>query len=571
MSSSLMTEIKTPTLPALKSLLTETSPPTPYPLDAFTCVMRGAVMAIAGHLQVPTAIAGQCVIGAITHLAQTRVNAWHPMGKPGGSPCSLFMLTLAGSGEGKSSARKLAFKPIDDAEKEARTRHRKECAEIEAMAAALKGKAREEFLLSNPLPPNPQTQYSDATFEPLAGEFIRGKPAVSWDTDEGGQMLGGSSLKADTVAATLGGLTKGFDDGYFERTRSKANQDGSGVAYNRRLGIQLLAQQATVAAALSDPLMREQGFLARFLFAAPDSLAGTRFITVESLARNAHDDLCLQQYWSRLKDIASSPEYIDLQTGEVTPPILRLNEDATQVWVDFRNEIEGEIGPLGMLASLKPFASRGAEQALRLATVMGCFEGVEHIDGNLMERACKLARYSLLEWLRYVEAGSVNPDMSRANDLVTWLLDPKRATSWQEFHVNKLGKSGPPALRLAQVRKKVLAILVSHNYLLTADGRQFKVNPLAKTADSAEIQEPHGFTDKDEVRKAADVTRIALVTRPSSAEPPQPPAKLPQAEAPQSQDLPQNPQEPQLPASAAPSDEQPCELSTLSTGRSEKL
>jgi len=73
------------------------------------------------------------------------------------------------------------------------------------MAAGLKGKARDEFLAAHPMPPDPKTQYSDATFEPLAGDFIRGMPAASWDTDEGGQMLGGSSLKADTVAATLGG------------------------------------------------------------------------------------------------------------------------------------------------------------------------------------------------------------------------------------------------------------------------------------------------------------------------------------------------------------------------------
>ena len=47
-------------------------------------------------------------------------------------------------------------------------------------------------------------------------------------------MLGGSSLKADTVAATLGRLTKSFDDGHFERTRSRGNAEGSGVAYMRR-------------------------------------------------------------------------------------------------------------------------------------------------------------------------------------------------------------------------------------------------------------------------------------------------------------------------------------------------
>lgn len=552
MNARLLTEVQTPTGTAPQPLLPETAPPTPYPVDALPCVMREAVEAIVEHELVPAAIAGQCVIGAATHLAQTRVNSWHPKGKPGGAPCSLFALSLFGSGEGKSSARKLAFKTIDEAEKEARTRYRQTCAEVEAMAAGMKGKAREEFLAAHTLPPDPQTQFSDATFEPLAGEFIRGKPAASWDTDEGGQMLGGSSLKADTVAATLGGLTKGFDDGRFERTRSKGNLEGSGVAYNRRLSIHLLAQPVTVAEALSNPLMVGQGFLARFLLAAPDSLAGQRFTTVEALKRSSYADLRLQRYWARCQEVAASPEHIEMETGEVRPPVLQPEAEAIKVWVDFRNEIESHLGPLGKFAGLKPFANRGAEQALRLAAVLGCFEGIEQIDGDCMRRACELVRYSLSEWLRYTDADAIDPEMKKAADLMSWLRDPKRAAKWQEFHVNDLGKSGPAAMRSAKVRNKVLAVLVKHHHLLAlgSDGKQFRINPLAKTADSEETQQPRGFAVADDLRKGAGKTRITTAARPASAELPQTSAGLPQAETQQVRGLPQNPQFSQPPASA---------------------
>lgn len=276
MNAPLMTEVQTPTGLVPKPLLPDTAPPTPYPLDDLPYVMRGVVEAIVEHAMVPAAIAGQCVIGAATHLAQTRVNAWHPKGKPEGALCSLFMLSLFDSGEGKSSARELAFKTIDEAEKEARAHYRQACAEIEAMAGGLKGKARDEFLAAHPLPPDPKSQFSDATYEPIVGDFIRGKSAASWDTDEGGQMLGGHSFKADTNVATLGGLTTAFSSGKFERTRSRGNLEGSGVAYNRRLSIHLMAQPVAVASALSDPLLVGQGFLPRFLFAAPGSLAGDR-------------------------------------------------------------------------------------------------------------------------------------------------------------------------------------------------------------------------------------------------------------------------------------------------------
>lgn len=363
-------------------------------------------------------------------------------------------------------------------------------------------------------------------------------------------MLGGSSFKAETVVATLGGLTKGFDDGHFERTRSRGNQEGSGVAYNRRLSVHLLAQPVSVAEALSNPLMTGQGFLARFLLAAPGSLAGRCFITVESLDRSAYADPRLQRYWARCSEIAASPEHVDYATGEVLPPVLELSADAKQAWVAFRNEVEAERGPLGQYDGLKPFAARAAEQALRLATVLGLFEGITRITGDCMVRACALVRFSLEEWLRYSDAGAIDGNLKKAADLLDWLRDPRRADKWQEFHANRLGKSGPPAMRSAKVRDRVLNVLVKHNQLLSADGKQFRINPLAETADSAENQHVSGFATEDDLRKSAEIMRKATPTIPASAELPQFSADLPHPEGQQFRELPQNPQNPQPHASA---------------------
>jgi hypothetical protein len=189
--------------------------------------------------------------------------------------------------------------------------------------------------------------------------------------------------------------------------------------------------------------------------------------------------------------------------------------------------------------------------------VLGCFEGVESIDADFMRRACELARYSLSEWLRYTDADAVDPEMKRAAELMSWLRDPKRTASWQSFHVNTLGKSGPAAVRSAKVRDKVLAVLVKHHHLLTSDGKQFRINPLAEAAeaaDSAETQQPRGFAIADDLRKVAEGARFTPATRPASAELPQTSANLPQAETLQPRGLPQNPQNPQLPASANAAD-----------------
>lgn len=460
----------------------------PYPIEALPPLMRDATRAIAEHVQAPLALAAQCVIGAAVYLAQTRANAPH-IHNAEGMPSSLFLLTLADSGDRKSECRRLAFKKIDEAEAKARTDHKAACAEVTAMADGLKGKQLETFLAEHPLPLDPRTQFTDATFEPIAGAFIRGMPAATLDTDEGGQVLGGASLKADTRAATLGGLVKAFDTGAFERTRSQGNMEGSGFAYHRRLSLHLLAQAVTVADALADPLLRGQGFLPRFLFASPTSIAGTRFLTAEQLGQKAYADLRLQRYWARCEAIAATTQAVDYETGEVKPPVLPLTSEAEQDWLEFYNEVEGEQSPLGKFTNLRPFAGRAGEIARRLAAVFACFESKTEIDDECMTRASAIVRHSLSEWRRYTDSAVPDPNLQQAAALMAWLRDPKRVDDWKAFHRDKLGKSGPPATRKsAKERDRLLAVLVAHHHLLTTDGKQFTVNTVAETAETAESQ-----------------------------------------------------------------------------------
>lgn len=453
-------------------LMRETEGPTPYPVDSLPEIMRDAIEAIAEYVGGPVAIAGQCVLGAATYLAQSRVNAPH-IHHPGGMPCTNFQLTIAASGERKTETRKLAFKTIDKQEADARTLHKLASTSILEQADSLKGKQRDKFLEENPIPPNPQSQYSDATWERIAGDFIRGTSSASLDSDEAGQVFGGASLKAETRAATLGGLTKAFDNGSFERTRSHGNAEGSGFAYNRRLSVHLLAQPITIAGALSDPLLLGQGFLARFCLAAPASTAGTRFLTAEKLSRKAYADPRLQRYWARCAELGNLPQAVDPETREINAPVLQLSGPALEIWMEFYNEIEGEQSALGKYANLRPFASRSAEIVRRIATVLAFFEGLDSIDGACIARAVDLVRYSLSEWSRYADGIAVDPKLLQAVALMEWLQEK----GWDQFDARKLQREGPSfARKSAKQRDQVLAVLVDYRQLVTADGKIYSVN-----------------------------------------------------------------------------------------------
>lgn len=452
-----------------------------YPVDQLPDLLRVSAKAIAAHVQAPIALAAQCVIGAAAHLLQTRWNAPSLLSNSG-MPLTIYQLSLGASGDRKSACRNLAFREIDRAEHDNHSHYLQVHNDIVRQSHSFKGRAREEFLLNNPLPCDPRTQFSDVTFEALAGEFIRGKSALTWDTDEGGQLLCGPSLRSDNSIAIVAGLCRGFDQGQFARQRAKGNLEGSGIAYNRRLSIHLLAQEVAVASALRDPVLSGQGFLPRFLFAAPDSVAGSRFLSEEMLTRSPEMIVELQQFWSRCRDVMKSPAHIDAETGEVLPPVLELSGRGQRVWLDFYNQIEVEQNKTGQYRDLRPFAGRAGEITRRLSAIFAGFEGATSIDEDMMSRACAITQHSLDEWLRYSESRNIDPLLVRAQHLLDWL----RAKNWHEFHRDKLGKCGPASERAAKRRDAVLAVLVEHRQLLSQDGKNFHLNPFAETAELAE-------------------------------------------------------------------------------------
>ena len=104
--------------PELLPLVPDVEQGKPYPVDAVPAIIANAVKEIALQVKAPEAMAAQTVIGAITHLAQTRISALHPKDiYKNPTPCTLFILTLGDSGDGKSQCRKLAYREADKLDK----------------------------------------------------------------------------------------------------------------------------------------------------------------------------------------------------------------------------------------------------------------------------------------------------------------------------------------------------------------------------------------------------------------------------------------------------------------------
>ena len=92
-------------------LVRQVPPAEPYPIDALSPIIGPAARALMEHVQVPDALAAHAVLGFAALAAQAHANV-QTLGGP--RPISLYMLTVAESGERKTAADMLAGVAVHD-------------------------------------------------------------------------------------------------------------------------------------------------------------------------------------------------------------------------------------------------------------------------------------------------------------------------------------------------------------------------------------------------------------------------------------------------------------------------
>ena len=457
-----------------------TSTATAYPIHAVPPLARGAIQAIAEHVQAPIAMTAQCVIGAMSHIAQAHVNAPHPF-NPQGEPCGLFLLTEGQSGSRKTTSRNLADRAIIKHEHKQYEQYHSDLEQWKSGQAGLPKKDREAYCAENPPPNDPSTIFSDVTLESIAGFYIDGiLNNASISSDEAAQFFGGHTMKSDTRNQALGGYAKLFDDGSVERTRSKSNLNGSGRAYDVRLTFNLQGQHEVLADALKDPVLRGQGFLPRFILTIPENLAGTRLQDESNQANNANLDHRLIAYWNRcesLLDECPLPVAADQPTGERR--VISVAKEAESLELEFYNEIERLQAKGQRYEYLQAFASRASQLARRLATVFAYFEGLDVIDRKTLSGACDVIRHSLGEWSRYAEIETVKEN--EAEKLIKNILAKCTKDKTNRILKTLALKGAPSSLRKAKEFDPCLNELIEFNYarLVTVNKSTYiELNPL---------------------------------------------------------------------------------------------
>jgi len=431
-------------------LANDPSKPTPYPINAFTGLLRQVIEAVAYYAQVPLAMAGQCVLGALAHMGQRFIDA--PMGH-GHMPASLILITEGESGSGKTQAMGLTHFKIEQHERGQYEQYLTDLDTWEADKAGLKGAELKEYLSNTLKPTNPKTVFDDATIEPILDKFVDGEISnASWSTDEAGQFFNGHTMKGDTAGNALGAITKLHSSGRASRQRSQksAHATPRTDAYDVRLTLLLQGQRVILEPALTDPLMNGQGFLARALIACPEDLRGHRVWDDAKRRRdNPYDNPVLIEYWQRchsLLDSIPANEPTDAQGQPQRVKMCWQDAQTEQAFYKHMQAIENRQAQGQALEYLKAYASRMAENASRIASLMAFFEGRNEITTDDITRAFMLVEYSTSERLRYLDATPTG-EQNDSEKLSGWLVDKARGKKPHKLNRTDIYNGAPKPMR----------------------------------------------------------------------------------------------------------------------------
>jgi len=434
--------------------------PEAYPLDALPDTIRAAVEEVAGFVKAPAALVASSALAALSLACQAHIDAKRAEKLHG--PVGLFLLTIADSGERKSTCDGFFTSAIRQYQEEQAEAMKPAIKEYQAAIAAWeaerdgilsavkdagkKGKPTDklrgdlaQLQQEKPEPPRvPRLILGDETPENLAWSLAKQWPSAGVLSSEAGVVFGSHGMGKDSAMRNLALLNVLWDGGAHSIGRRTSE---SFTVRGARLTMGLMIQETTLREYFSKSggLARGTGFLARFLVAWPESTQGQRPFT-EAPANWPH----LAAFHRRIAAILNQPAPID-EDGALTPAMLSLAPDAKAAWIVYHDAIESELRSGGELHEVKDVACKSADTAMRMAALFQLFE--EGVGGAIgldsFERASRITAWHLSEARRFFGELALPAELADAARLDSWLIEHCRQERTHMVGKNHVRQHGP--------------------------------------------------------------------------------------------------------------------------------
>lgn len=439
--------------------------PQSFPMDALGDILGNAAKTLHRIIQAPDAVCAQSVLGAAAVACQPFANI-EIDGRT--VPLSIFLLTVAESGDRKTATDNAALGPIYEYQKmlqavyrEDVVRYQNEHEQWEAKKKeALKDHAnKQRFDERPPIPPLRSLMLIDEpTYQGLIKYLSIGQPGIGLFSDEGGKFIGGHSMNRENQMQTIAGLSLFWDGKSVPWVRAG---DGDMILYGRRVSLHLMVQEVILEELMGNRLLENQGFLPRCLIAFPITTAGNR----RYVEQNYREDPAFYRYQERINQLLDRKLPVGplpAPQNELHPRALYLTVEAKRIWVRFHDEIDKQLAPKQRLEFVKRFASKAAEHVLRLAGILAMIDepDTNKIEEDYIERGIKLVNYYLSEILRIQGYLTINPELVLAQKTLEHFWDRGQ----KMVPLADVYQKGPSSIRQAKKARDIMRILQEHGW-----------------------------------------------------------------------------------------------------------
>ncbi|RTY19740.1 YfjI family protein [Morganella morganii] len=451
----------------------------PFPSECFPPVLKDVIETLYKETQIPKELIGNVVLAAASLACQSLINVESPYTKLP-EQCCLYLMTVAESGEGKTTINKQIMKPFYDFSSEMikeyevkRTQYKQEYKIWKVKKQALESNLRkamrnnysgemeeEKIKEINTKEPvcqhHPNFIYEDATLKSLM-EGLSEQSEACIISDEAitffkGQLKNNPSL-----------LNKSWDGESYDLVRAH----GERYTVKPCLTISLMSQPGIFADYISNnrSTARESGFLSRFLFSWVNSSVGNRNI-------NSNQDnvkKSLDAFHKRINELLEEVK-LHIVNKNTIKKTLRLSDDAISIWNENNRKIQNKITLGNEWEHIKDIGAKSGANILRISAIMQKFYSSDShsIHDENMEYSCNIMNWYMMQASKifhpYSERYQFETDVS---ELYFWLKNRFMQNNFFAIPLNDVAKYGPHRLRRIEKHTPALDQLIARGCICT--------------------------------------------------------------------------------------------------------
>lgn len=398
-----------------------------HPVNSYPEALKNVIYEMQPILQVPFELITSSILAAISHASQHAIDVKRG---PITSPVSLNIVTIADSGERKSSTDSQIMKANHEHEHRCKEKNQQNLASFDLenqvwgikhkeISLALRKAIRNEestdqiqdrlatHLASKPdKPKTPKMIYSDSTPEALIKGLNDHWPSALLKSAEGATIFSGHVIRGMDKLNVL------WDGGEIP----KDLVSGGFTLQNARLTTAIMVQPAPLTAFLlrRGDIARGIGYLARCLIAYPQSTQGSRFIT------GSQDEILkyLPLFHTRIAEMLSTDD------GTNHRKTISMEPEAFSHWCIFYNHVELMLASGRYLDNVRDFGSKLADNAARMAALFHHFlerEGDIQLDN--IRSACEICTWYAHEFKALFGTEQIPQEQTDAQSLEIWLRE----------------------------------------------------------------------------------------------------------------------------------------------------